>query len=641
MAGKLPPLCRPATGRWLAALLATAGVAAAELPTPELLSPPDAMAMTDVASFFRWGPVAGVTNFEVQIAADAGFGNVVRTRRTVNKGFHRNLYFPKDVLPAGTFFWRVRALSAAQTSAWSAVRSLSVNDDHPVRPEVVRAIGPESPLFLMRSRAWDPAKNSSHAKEIIPPGLERVIVVDDLALAGEKVFERAKTWQELGIDFVVWNNRCQVPLATIEYLFQHFSHCIGTAEGEHFDGLTWEKGPEGNLAEADFVHRAWTLCAKYGRFYFLGDGDAGSYRWPGFADRERERFARYRRNIVPMFKTTKGDLALHSYGAIEGLLVAGFAENTGTWADEWIWPGSGFTKLGQVIPEDQRWANRRKVGTRECPWTYDIQMWLMGIASGATVFHLESAHQWGPDGSAAKNYTRFFLPFVKAVAERKLLPSRAAFRESVKFAVNPELALLTGKHGKQYSGGYAFLRDLYGVKADGDQELIPNQSRHGIVCLLPPGTTNLAGRTRILNQQDLAEPARAVALFNAANPQRFTGDAFMWECDGTFMVTSAQENHDVPQRFAMPLDHGLLRSVSGAIGVHEYLVGKLTPGACWFQTNGEYPGREFEIALACSREPDVHIQPSSAVKLKEWNAATRTLALRLSRVESPVEVELK
>ncbi|MCX7010823.1 MAG: hypothetical protein NTY53_26880 [Kiritimatiellaeota bacterium] len=626
----------------IGALLCAAAAFAVDTP-PVLMSPPNGMELTDVATYFQWQPVAGCTNFEIQIARDATFTELVKTKHTVNKGYHKNLYFPKDLLPPGAYCWRVRELAANQPGPWSEVRALKVNAEHPVLPQVVRTIGPTTPLFLMRSRAWDPLKHTEHVKEIIPPGLERVIVVDDLALASGRVFERAQRYQELGLDFVLWNNRCQVSLATLEYLFQHFSHCVGTAEGEHFDGITWERGPEGNLAESDFVHRAWTLCAKYGRFYFFADGDAGSYRWPNFVTRDREYFERYRRNIVPMFKTTKGDLALHSYGAVQGLMADGLAENCGTWVDEWIWPECGFGKLGEVIPEDARWANRRKVGTKQCPWVYDLQMWLMGIASGSTVFHLESAHQWTPDGSASKNYSRFFLPFVKAVVEHQLIPSRAAFLDSIRLAVNPDPELTKGKHQKQYAGGYAFLRDLYALKAPGDQELIPNSSRYGIVCLLPPGTTNLAGRTRVLAQRDLLDPARAAALFNAAYPQRFTGDAFMWECDGTVIVTDSNENQDVPQKFALPFERGLVRSLGGVIGVHEYVIGKIARdgNSFWFQTNGENPDRALDIALTCARQPIVKIEPPSAAQQNAWDAATKTLKLRLSHQTGAVEVTLR
>ncbi len=626
----------------LAALLLTPLATLHAADAPVLLSPVNGMELTDVATYFQWLPVAGCTNFEIQIASDVAFAELVKTKRTVNKGFHKNLYFPKDVLSPGAYWWRVRALVSGQPGPWSDTRALKVNADHPVLPNVVRMITPERPLFMMRSRTWNPLKYPEHVKDIIPPGLEQVIIVDDLALASDKVFERAKKYQELGVDFVIWNNRCQVSLATVEFLFQNYSHCIGTAEGEHFDGMYWEKGPEDNLSESDFLHRAWTLCGKYGRFYFFADGDAGYLRWPDFARRERETFERYNRNIVPMFKTTKGDLALHSYGAVQGLMAAGLVENCGTWVDEWIWPGCGFTQLGEVIPEEQRWANRRKVGTKQCPWTYDIQMWLMGIASGSTVFHLESAHQWTPEGKAANNYTRFFLPFVKAVIEHKLIPSRTAFLDSIRLAVNPDPEMTKGKHQKQYVGGYAFLRDLYALKAPGDQDLIPNSSRYGIVCLLPPGTTNLAGRTRVLAQRDLLDATHAREVFNAIYPLRFSGDAFMWECDGTVILTDSNENQEVPQHFAMPFERGLLRGLSGTIGVHEYLIGKIAgDGSFWFQTNCEYPDRALAISLTCSRKPNVKIEPPSAAKQNDWDDATKTLNLCLSHQTGAVEVTLK
>jgi hypothetical protein len=614
-------------------------VAFAQLTPPKLLAPVNGSEITDVATFFRWAPQEGANEFEVQIAREGEFKEIFRSRRTLNKGFHKNLWFPRNVLPAGEYFWRVRAVKANESGPWSEVFRVKVNENHAVAPDVVRPIGPRTPLFLMRSRAWDPLKNSQNAKAIIPPGLERVIVIDDIALASEKVIERARKYQEIGLDFVIWNNRCQVPLSTIEYLFQNFSHCIGTAEGEHFDGITWEKGPEGNLSESDFVHRAWTLCAKYGRFYFFADGDAGSYRWPNFMARDREYFQKYKRNIVPMFKTTKGDVALHSYGAVQGLMASGYAENCGVWVDEWIWPTSGFGKLGETIPEEKIWQTRRTLGTRQCPWTYDIQMWLMGIAGGSTVFHLESAHQWGAQGQANSNYTRFFLPFVKAVIERQLLPSREAFLKNIKLAVTSDLSLATGRHQKQYSGGFAYLKELYALKDKGDRELLPNNSRYGIICLLP-SDINALPQSKAVPQKELLDVKNAAALFDAAYPPRFAGDAFAWECDGTIIVTNSNENQDVAQRFSMPLN-GFVRELRGAVGVHQFLIGKQTKNSFWFQTNGEYPEREMEIALVCAAKPSWTITPESAEREARWNEATQTLHLKLSHAPGAVEVELK
>ena len=87
----------------LFAALLLAGPIGLSVEAPRLLSPPDRMEITDVATYFQWLPVAGWTNFEIQIARDAGFADVVKSKRTVNKGFHKNLSFPKDVLPTENF----------------------------------------------------------------------------------------------------------------------------------------------------------------------------------------------------------------------------------------------------------------------------------------------------------------------------------------------------------------------------------------------------------------------------------------------------------------------------------------------------------------------------------------------------------
>ena len=85
----------PATIAALTMLTATIGRA---VEPPQLLSPPDRMEITDVATYFQWLPVAGCTNFEIQVSSDVDFKTIVKSKRTTNKGFHKNLYFPKDVL---------------------------------------------------------------------------------------------------------------------------------------------------------------------------------------------------------------------------------------------------------------------------------------------------------------------------------------------------------------------------------------------------------------------------------------------------------------------------------------------------------------------------------------------------------------
>ncbi len=603
-----------------------------------LLAPRDGMEITDVATYFQWSPVTGCSNFVVQVAKDKAFSELIINKQTRNKGYHKNLYFPKNTLSAGKYYWRVKPDDGKES--WSSVYSLSVNEEHPIRPPI-REISPARPIFMMRNRAWDPVKYAANVDTLIPTALRSVIITDDLVLsrANDEALARASKYEELGLDFVVWDNRCQVSLAFVEYLFQNFKHCIGIAEGEHFSGLYWEKGPEGNLAESDYVHRAWALAAKYGRFYFFADGDGGSYRWPAFTVKEKEEMQKYRQALVPMFKTTNGDMALHTYGAMSGILAAGYSENTGVWVDEWIWPCCGFGKLGEIIPEEKIWSVRRSLGTKQCPWMYDIQMWLMGVASGATVFHLESAHQFTKEGLGAKNYNQVFLPFIKAVVERQLIPSRQAYLESIKVAVQGDLVLATaaGRHQKQYSVAYEFIQKLYALESSGDREFIPNESRYGILTLLPPEARPLRSETLLIPQQEMKEPER-VAQMEKAYPKVSQGKAFTWRCDGTIIVTNSEENKDVVQTYEMPLQKGMVTALRGEMGVHQFLIGKESRDDLWFQVNGEYRDRPMRVTLQCKQELGIIIKPESAKQKMVWNPSTRCLELELSIAEGAVEV---
>ena len=523
---------------------------------------------------------------------------------------------------------------------------MNLNAEHAPARTVIMPIGPANPVFLMRNRGWDPLKESRNLREIIPAGCERIIVPDDIFIGRgtDEAVARARKYDELGVNFVVWNNRAQVSLATLEYLFQNFPHCIGTAEGEHFWSWYWERGPEGNVAEWDYVQRAWTLCAKYGRYYFIGDGEAGNYKWTLISQQYREEIQRCHATLVPMFKSTIGHVALHSLGAMEGLMAAGWVDNCGFWADEFVWGECGFGKLGEI---------KSKEGSdRQCPYSYDVQMWLMGIAGGATVFHLESAHQWTAEGRGAANYQRYYLPFVTAVAKHGLIPSRQAFLASLKVAVACDPELAKPKHENKYEGAFGFLKELYALKNTPFQEIIPDNSRYGIIALLPPSSQCLNKETQVVPQEQLLAPGRAAEIFNQAYPERFHGEAFVWECDGTIIITNCRENEDSQQAFAMKLDRCPVTRLSGMVAVHDYIIGKKAKDgqSLWFQANFGFdsqltrnipnPDRPLKLDLECPSEPLVNVTPVSAKVDGRWDAGAKRYSLALSMKDGPAECEI-
>lgn len=75
----------------------------------------------------RWGTHAGdvvnATSFDVQVATDAGFTNIVRS---ANTGCYCNYWLVSPALASGTkYYWRVRSKNACGVSGWGSVFSFT------------------------------------------------------------------------------------------------------------------------------------------------------------------------------------------------------------------------------------------------------------------------------------------------------------------------------------------------------------------------------------------------------------------------------------------------------------------------------------------------------------------------------------
>jgi hypothetical protein len=225
--------------------------------------------------------------------------------------------------------------------------------------------------------------------------------------------------------------------------------------------------------------------------------------------------------------------------------------------------------------------------------------------------------------------------------EHQLIPTRQAYLESIKVAVQSDLALATaaGKHQKQYTDDFEYLKKLYALEALGDREFIPNESRYGILTLLPPEAKPVRPETMMIQQREMKEPA-SIAIFEKAYPKKAQGTAFTWGCDGTIIVTNTGENKDAEQTYEIPLGNGFVQALRGQIGVHQFLIGKEGKQDFWFQVNGEYRDRVMRVALHCTQEPSITIVPVTAGKKIKWNPSTACLELELSITEGAVEVTL-
>ena len=71
-----------------------------------------------------WQPVIGASAYELQISPDDQFNAPIGGTRTVRS----TTFAPNPTLPAGAYFWRVRALSTSvvpEPGFWSEVRTFT------------------------------------------------------------------------------------------------------------------------------------------------------------------------------------------------------------------------------------------------------------------------------------------------------------------------------------------------------------------------------------------------------------------------------------------------------------------------------------------------------------------------------------
>jgi hypothetical protein len=140
----------------LCALLLAGSAAGRALPAPVPTSPASG-AVVDGMPAFAWDPVAGVEEYEFQIAADAGFSSPVFGHgkddfRTKNTRATLTM-----TAPDGTYWWRVRAIGRNQAaSSWSHPRSFTKKwsaRPAPLSPANGAAVVyPSTPLKL----SWSP-----------------------------------------------------------------------------------------------------------------------------------------------------------------------------------------------------------------------------------------------------------------------------------------------------------------------------------------------------------------------------------------------------------------------------------------------------------------------------------------------------
>lgn len=629
-----------------AIVLARFGLQPAPLPAPELVSPVAGMETTDIAASFCWREVAQADRYELQFAREPGLADTQAATVAKERAFV--WFFPKELPTPGVWYWRVRSVSDdSGAGVWSDVRSVIVNADH-TRRALIRPVSPDRPLFTLEAhKIYD----LEVLRDAVPPDIRpfTAIVVANNALFTTKdtmaLFEPARAQDN------AWFIRTHgpkgmancVPLAEVEWLFREHPHIIGVHTGENLWGLLH------NPTMQRYVKRLIMLCAKYGRLYIWGDGNGTTFKLQQLAsDPEWAPFLREHAEVLVMSQKNNVNKAFHTtQGATMGMWLTGMIGQLGSWCEFFYWNDAGFGDLGERLGAKNGALNKFP------PIFYSLSF-LHGMAQGATVFNVDGqgtsgntrAAIWNTRGETTETFRRIIVPFIRAVVKHQLIPSKAEVLANVRLAVRQPERFANVRH----HGTYQYYRPLYeatyGLRDGGEEyEFIPNTSRTYFFPLLPYGCDSIGDGPLYLDLPALktmsADAIRSVVEQACPDPGR--GSAFSVQIGDRFFVQNTHENEDVSEDFRLAFGNGPTKGLSGRIGPHHYVMGRLGRGGrtLWLQANTDHPGRETTLTLTCAtwhNIPVVKTIPETAATVGDWDAKAGTLTLRLSHAAGPVEV---
>lgn len=106
-----------AVGRWSETWSFTTGPGVAP-PAPTLTSPAAGATNVPLRPTFTWTPVVGATSYDLEVATDAAFADLVFP--TVTLGDQQTYQAAEDLDPGANYFWRVKGYSATTESAWAS-----------------------------------------------------------------------------------------------------------------------------------------------------------------------------------------------------------------------------------------------------------------------------------------------------------------------------------------------------------------------------------------------------------------------------------------------------------------------------------------------------------------------------------------
>ncbi|MEI7732375.1 MAG: hypothetical protein WCO56_22580 [Verrucomicrobiota bacterium] len=628
--------------------------------SPQLISPMPDASFTDIATMFRWAPIPMVVDFDLQWSQSPGFAPATGVRISDSRDTPWYLP-PADTLPKpGRWYWRMRGVKGNLAGAWSETRSFTVNRDYAPQP-LKRTLTANSPLFTIEaSKVTDYANFQTDIPADIAPFT--AVIVECFVSKNLNIADGMRGVEKLPCGFLIRSHPpTWLSLADLEWVCQHMPNFLGIQGGETLSGLSDEaRGKGKETGDADYYRRMTRICAKYGRFYHEADGTYKDDKWQDLMDKQGAFVREFGPWLVFSQKNNIIRRQFYSQSCAMGLWLGGVSHQHGAWEDGgFYWQNAGFNGLGVC-------AGERTGVLKTMPRIFWTLNFVMGISRGCGIYSLDGqtlmfspkeAERWGQwppaiwdtTGKTTDTFKRFVVPLIRGTIKHQLIPTKEQVLQKVKLAVYNDIK--GGGDGKawphyvEYGPLYAA---TYGFRKMGNidgqlWEFFPNTGRYYYIPVLPQGKVSLGANVQSLPVSQLQEVAQVKRVFDAAYPASYKGDALVCRIGDTVTVQNTRENEDVTESYSLPLNTGSFTKLAGKVGPHAYLVGKIEDQGrrLWLQANTEYPERDTEVTIGCTRKLEWQIEPATAAKEARWDEKTGTITLRLSHQQGAVEVTLR
>lgn len=388
----------------------------------------------------------------------------------------------------------------------------------------------------------------------------------------------------------------------LEDLYRNHPNVQGVVTGEN----TWQAidgwlNPVYRDYEVKWLQNVIKISGKYGKYVVAGEGSY-AFAWDKYLGVEvpennvenpddyvwldPQILIDNPSTFVPTAKSNIFWSGHQMDSAVFGASIAGLVQHHGVWAEAWYWNDAGYSK--GVFSGD--FVNNGDFSTM--PFTTWLQTMLKGVARGATVYHFggesgvsenrgpydvqqdaivdeegllyfdpdtsgygdQYSSFWDVEGHVTLGFKRYIIPFMKAVINNGMIPTKEQVRSEIKIAVDPGPVesdkgsyLCYGHYAALYINTYGIENpiEITGDMEDGDieesasgcrYELIPNNGRYYSIPVIPhPASSFDLGGIELVSISELQDAQAATELFNAKYPERFSGDAWMNKVGNMFL----------------------------------------------------------------------------------------------------------